>query len=85
MSNFDLLLWAGTRLGLWILLSAIPLNMVINLDCEDLTEEQKQEIFDTVIFEAPYSVKCFDDAVMALSEQKFDRIVEELAEEFAEC
>ena len=35
MSNFDLLLWAGTRLGLWILLSAIPLNMVINMDCED--------------------------------------------------
>lgn len=52
---------------------------------EDLTEEQKQEIFDTVIFEAPYSVKCFDDAVMAFSEQKFDRIVEELATEFAEC
>lgn len=62
---------------------------VINSYCfngysEELTEEQKQEIFDTVIFEAPYSVKCFDDAVMALSEQKFDRIVEELAEEFAD-
>ena len=62
---------------------------VINSYCfnggsEDLTEEQKQEIFDTVMFEAPSSF-CFEDAVMTLSEQKFDRIVEELAEEFAEC
>ena len=62
---------------------------VINSYCfngysEELTEEQKQEIFDTIVFEAPYSVKCFDDAVMALSEEKFDRIVEELAEEFAD-
>lgn len=61
---------------------------VINSYCfngysEELTEEQKQEIFDTIMFEAPSSF-CFEDAVMALSEQKFDRIVEELAEEFAD-
>lgn len=61
---------------------------VINSYCfngysEELTEEQKQEIFDTIMFEAPSSF-CFEDAVMTLSEEKFDRIVEELAEEFAD-
>ena len=34
-SNIDVLLWIVPRFGLWVLLSAIPMNMVINLDSED--------------------------------------------------
>ena len=49
----------------------------------DLTDKQKQEVIDTVMLAVSSKICGFSEAISNLTDEEFERIVEELAQKFA--